>query len=148
MQLSEFWACQNLIKTLYAKCVEPVCEEHGLTRTELDILLFLANNPSFDTASDITERRKLAKSHVSTSVKSLEGRGFLTRCYTLSNRKTAHLSLCATAMPAVLDGREAQNLFLGALLKDFSEADLGQLKQFLCQIAANVQQFTGESPNP
>ena len=35
-------------KALYSVCMEPVCREHGITRTELDILLFLANNPKYE----------------------------------------------------------------------------------------------------
>ena len=46
---------------LYTQYIESVCSRHGLTRTELDILLFLANNPKFDTASDIVEMRHLSQ---------------------------------------------------------------------------------------
>ena len=51
------WEHQNAIKALYSKCVEGVCVKHSITRMELDILLFLANNPCFDTATDIIEVR-------------------------------------------------------------------------------------------
>ena len=56
------WEHQNAVKTLYSRCVERVCERHDLTRMELDILLFLANNPLYDTASEIVEIRYLSKS--------------------------------------------------------------------------------------
>ena len=59
---------------------------------ELDILLFLANNPSFDTATDIIEVRYLSKSQVSFSIKLLEQWGYLRKEYLGCNRKTAHLS--------------------------------------------------------
>ena len=38
---------------------------------EFNILLFLANNPEFDTAARITKKRAFTKSHVSMSVRSL-----------------------------------------------------------------------------
>ena len=65
------WEHQNAVKTLYSKCVGEICVWHGITRMELDILLFLANNPCFDTATEIVEIRYLSKSQVSSSVKLL-----------------------------------------------------------------------------
>ena len=37
----------------YDHCLTPVQEASGLNRTELDVLLFLANNPAYDTAADM-----------------------------------------------------------------------------------------------
>ena len=54
----------------YTQMVTPVCEKHGMTYAEMTVLLFLANNPALDTASDIAKCRNLAKSHVSLSVRS------------------------------------------------------------------------------
>ena len=58
----------------YARLLEPVCKKFDLTRNELDVILFLANNPNFDRAVDIVNNRGLTKSHVSMSVASLESR--------------------------------------------------------------------------
>ena len=53
----EFWEGVGLMRKLYQQSVEPVCTRFSLTRMELDVLLFLANNPDFDTARDIVVRR-------------------------------------------------------------------------------------------
>ena len=45
----------------YARYLEPVCREWGLTRNELDVILFLANNPALDRAVDIVTRRGLSR---------------------------------------------------------------------------------------
>ena len=89
MQLVNPLEQQNAVKTLYSEFVSPVCAKYGLTRIELDILLFLANNTRYDTATDIVEVRFLAKSQVSAAIKNLEARGCLRREYQLENRKTA-----------------------------------------------------------
>ena len=73
--LAEYWESLPLFKRLYQEKLEPVCSEYSLTRMELNILLFLANNPVHDTATDIVEVRHLTKSHVSASVKTLQARG-------------------------------------------------------------------------
>ena len=47
MQLVNPLEQQNAVKTLYSEFVSPVCAKYGLTRIELDILLFLANNTRY-----------------------------------------------------------------------------------------------------
>lgn len=47
--------------------------------TRIYILRFLHNNPQYNTAADIVKVRKSTKSHVSTSLKNLEGKGMVER---------------------------------------------------------------------
>ncbi len=122
------WEHHNAIKTLYSKCVEDVCIRHEITRMELDILLFLTNNPCFDTATDIVETRYLSKSQVSSSVGSLEERGYIRREYTGNNKKTAHLRICGPAKSVIEDGREAQERFVSVMLQGLSEEECACLK--------------------
>lgn len=75
----EFWDHLFLFKRLYDQTMDPIAQQWDLTRMELDILLFLANAPAYDTAADIVERRRLTKSHVSVSIHSLIRRGWLER---------------------------------------------------------------------
>ena len=126
MQLVNPLEQQNAVKTLYSEFVSPVCAKYGLTRIELDILLFLANNTRYDTATDIVEVRFLAKSQVSAAIKNLEARGCLRREYQLENRKTAHLRLCDPAQPMIAAGRSAQEQFGAALLDGFTPEELEQ----------------------
>lgn len=53
------------MRRLYSRMLTPLLERYRLTQLEMDILLFLANNPEHDTARDMVELRHLAKSHVS-----------------------------------------------------------------------------------
>ena len=57
----------------------PVLERTGITMREVHVLLFLANNPDYDTARDITVLRGISKSQVSQAVDLLAAEGFLTR---------------------------------------------------------------------
>ena len=132
------WEHQNAVKSLYTNCVEKVCTNHRITRMELDILLFLANNPCFDTATDIIEIRYLSKSQVSASIKLLEQRGFLHREYSSTNRKTAHLKINEAAMPMISDGQAAQENFLAILLKGFSEEERDSMRQYNDRILSNI----------
>ena len=44
------------MKSLYDHLCMDVMQAYHLTRSELDILLFLHNNPEFDSAKDIVEK--------------------------------------------------------------------------------------------
>ena len=61
-------------QNLYERTVMPVCRAFGLTYMEFTVLMFLVNNPQYDTAAQIVKIRRLAKSHVSISVKGLQER--------------------------------------------------------------------------
>ena len=51
----------------YSRLMEPVCKKWDLTHNELDVLLFLANNPEQNRAADIVRGRGMSKGHVSLS---------------------------------------------------------------------------------
>lgn len=135
---------QNAFKTLYSKCVGPVCQKHNITRMELDILLFLANNPCFDTATDIIEIRYLSKSQVSASVNLLHERGYLKKEYQEHNRKTAHLRICAQASEIVEDGRKAQERFFSIMVWGIPEGELDIMKQCMEHMQKNIDNYLKE----
>ncbi len=124
---------------LYTRMLEPVCETYRLTRLELDVLLFLANHPSYDTAADIVSRRALSKSHVSVTVRSLGEKGLLDRVYERGNRKTIHLRLRPGTEAMVADGREAQKRFFDSLFRGFSEHEREEIQESLRRLAGNVE---------
>lgn len=138
------WEYQNAIKALYTNCVETVCEKHQITRIELDILLFLVNNPHFDTATKIIEIRYLSKSQVSASIKRLEKCGYLKKEYARDNRKTAHLKVCEKALDIVVDGKKAQKRFVEIMLQGFSEDEKECMKHSFEHIWKNINSYLKE----
>ena len=136
--MRSFWDDIAAMRSLYSAQLDAVGREFGLARVELDILLFLANNPQFDTATDIVERRCISKAHVSQSVKSLEQRGYLERRYAGDNRRTIHLHLLECAQAAVDAGRQAQTRCFASLLEGFGEDEVEQLRSFLGRISDNA----------
>lgn len=138
------WDTQALIKSAYNKCMAPVCLRHRLTKMELAILLFLANNPEYDTASDIIDKRRFTKSHVSTSVCSLERRGLLIKEYQGNNHKTIHLKLCDGAAQIAADGQAAQKKFGDLLFRNFSDKDTKKAWQLFSKCIRNIENFLSE----
>lgn len=135
------WEHQNAIKTLYAKCVGAVCEKYQISRMELDILLFLANNPRYDTATDIVEIRYLSKSQVSGAIKLLEEREWIDKTYTDDNRKTTHLRIREGAAAVIADGKEAQEIFLDVMMHGFSQEEIECMKGYTSRIWDNIDDY-------
>lgn len=135
------WEHHAPMKALYSACMEPVCKKHHVTRTELDILLFLSNNPQYDTASDIVEVRYLVKSHVSTSVRALERAGFLEKLQLLGDRRSARLRVLPAAESLVADGREAQERFVSILLEGLDREELHTLERCFDKISKNMKTY-------
>ena len=129
---------------LYGQMFVPVLEQWMLTQLEADILLFLANNPAYDTARDIVERRYIAKSHVSLGVESLARRGLLMRATRPGNRKTIHLRLTAAAAPIVEEGRAVQRRYGECLLSGFTQEERRQLARLMDRVAENVDAALAE----
>lgn len=124
---------------LYMKLLEPILREYDLTRMEVGILLFLANNPQIDTASQMVSIRRLTKSHVSSAVARLADLGYLERFYEGCNQKTVHLRLLPTAYPIVTAGRACQQQFREFLIQGISEEEKEQLIFLLEKVKANTK---------
>ena len=127
-----------LAKQLYGRQLQPVCRQYGLTRAEMDVLLFLANQPAYDTAADIVQRRRLVKSNVSAAVKSLTERGYLQSALLPGNRKSIHLRVCPPAEEAASAGRRVQLAFCEELLHGFSEKERSAMEINLERVGKNL----------
>ena len=125
-------------KKIYAAMLEPLCRRYDLTRNELDILLFLANNPGYDRAADIVSVRRIAKSHVSLSVGNLEKRQLLIRAYEEGDRRAAHLKLTEAAQPIVRAGQHLQKEFFTRMFAGLTRQELEQWGEVLTKICRNI----------
>ena len=131
-------------RDFYTDLIEPVCRKYGLTQMEVNILLFLANNPECDTAAQIVKKRAFTKSHVSMSVRSLEERGYLIGEYQGTDRRTIHLQLTSAAAPAVSDGKNAQKRAAEIICRGFSPEEHRMLFQFMNRINLNISDYRKE----
>lgn len=125
-------------ESLYTAAVSPVCEKYGLTYMEFTVLMFLANNPQFDTASDIVRYRHLTKSHVSMSVRSLQNKGLLKGEHHEPNRRTIHLTILEAAEPIIADGRSAQQYYGSILFSGFAESEYELFVSYMKRIDSNI----------
>lgn len=138
----DFLSYPFILKRLYGRMFDPIVRQYGLTQMEMDILLFLANNPPYDTARDIVSKRGLTKSHVSASIESLAQRGYLQREHRDNNNKTVHLTLLPKAVEPVEAGRGVQLAFFKELLKGIPPEDVDTLARLMDTIRCNAMEAT------
>ena len=96
------------VEELYENMVSPVCEKYELTYMEFTVLMFLANNPQYDTATQIVRYRHLAKSHVSVSIRSLQERGLILAVIISKIRLVVCVVHTASTSSAVICGLSIQ----------------------------------------
>lgn len=83
----------TIASKLYENVCRPICRKYDLNQTCFDVILFLANNPSHNTARDLCELRGIRTGNASVAIETLAKRGFLTRSQDSSDRRIQRLIL-------------------------------------------------------
>ena len=90
------------ITCYYEKLTGAVCDKYDLTQMEYDILMFLHDNPQYNTAAEIVKIRKSTKSHVSTSLRMLEEKGLIEKRQSEDNKTHIAIILLDKAKTIVM----------------------------------------------
>ena len=135
-----FWDQHKTITRYYEILMSSVCEKYQLKHLEYDILMFLHNNPQYRTAADIVRVRKSTKSHVSTSLKTLEDRSLIAKKTDPVNKKHIELDLLEPANEIVRDGLLAQRQFAEQVLRGLTPEDIAVCKRVFQQVCSNAEE--------
>ena len=137
--IASFFDILNKSQKIYSRQLEPVCKKWDLTRSEVDVLLFLYNNPQYDRAADIVTRRGMTKSHVSMSVASLADRGLLERRDSPSDRRTTHLRLLKAGEIIAEEAKTAQEQFFSVLYEGVSQKEMEKMEGITRKVFLNIE---------
>ena len=127
----------NRFRRYYDKQFAPLLAETGLSMREFHVLLFLINNPGYDTARDVTEFRGLAKSQGSQAVELLSHRQLLQRTPDSSDRRIVHLTLSEAGTALALQAQTLQSHCYSRLLEGFTPEDEAQFHALLSRVLDN-----------
>ena len=128
----------------YARQFSDFAARTGLSMREIHVLLFLANNPGYDTARDISELRGLSKSQVSQAVELLAAEGFLLRTPDEADRRVVHLSITPAGLPLARECQTIQAACGQRLLAGLSEEQVRQFALLLGTVLNNGAHLTEE----
>lgn len=84
-----FEKCSKLYKKICGQAVK----EYNFSPNEIDVIMFLVNNPTLNTASDICRYKKISKALVCRSVESLTKRKMIVQEVDKQDRRQVHLQL-------------------------------------------------------
>lgn len=127
--------------------VSGVCEKYQLRQLEYDILMFIYNNPEYNTAADIVRIRKSTKSHVSISLKVLEDRGFIERRVDKDNKKHVTIHLLQLANEVIEDGKWAQKEFAQDMFEGLSEEEIKVFMNIFQKVYENAERMISNEKN-
>ena len=102
----------------YGRACKPLCQQLHLPQTAFDILMFLANNPGYQTARDIVEVRHIKANLVSVNVDRLVQEGYLIREAVEGDRRKTQLICTEKAAPLIARGQKLQREFGERLLEN------------------------------
>ena len=115
----------------YSATCKTLCRELKLPKTAFDILMFLANNPDYKTASDIVEVRKIKANLVSVNVEKLVRDGYLERKAVEGDRRKVEL-IC---------GKKLQQDFVEQILSGVDEEKRKKMAEILNQMEKNLDEM-------
>ena len=131
----------SLFRRYYENSFQDLLEKFGLTRLEAVILIFLHNNPDFNTARDIVELRGLSKSNVSTALEALRLHQYLTVRPDPDSRRVRRIFLREEKRDVVEALARRQQETLGRLTDGFSPEELAEMQRFLDRMEENIKHY-------
>ena len=131
----------SLFRRYYENSFQDLLEKFGLTRLEAVILIFLHNNPDFNTARDIVELRGFSKSNVSTALEALRLRQYLTVRPDPDSRRVRRIFLREEKRDVVEALARRQQETLGRLTDGFSPEELAEMQRFLDRMEENIKHY-------
>lgn len=129
---------RSALKRRYSHEMADSLARWELTCMEMDVILFLGNNPGYDTATDMVQLCQLTKSHVSKAVDSLTERGLIIQERDQRNRRRVHLKMTPEAAPILEAGQAAQTRFVEALTRGLTDENKETMKRILETMARNA----------
>lgn len=126
----------------------PICAKYRLTHTEILILLYLSGRTEGNTARDIVDTLRLAKSHISVSVRCLEERGYLACSHEGHDRRAIHLHLLSPAAEVIAESKLAQQELISVMLAGFSAEECDAVKGYFRRMSANIHAHLGAASLP
>lgn len=138
MRPLDFVSLSSKMMKAYEAACQPVCKKYQLNQTCLDVILFLANNPEYNTAKDLWEIRGIRSGNASVAIETLVKRGYLKREADAQDRRRQRLILTERAGAAIELGRQAQTTFGEQVTDGIAEEEMQLYWKISEQIRENV----------
>ncbi|MBE5753106.1 MAG: hypothetical protein E7343_03460 [Clostridiales bacterium] len=136
----DFFGYEAIFKKKLKKSYRFIEKKYKLTKNELMIISYLAENKENNLSSDIVKNLGFTKSHVSLSVSSLIKSGYLHSISNPQDKKKLHLILKEKASAIISEISLIKKNFEKQLFSDFSESEKKQFTSLLQKLIKNAKQ--------
>ena len=140
-----FWDQHKTITSCYELFTRKVCDRYQLTQMEYDILMFLHNNPKYNTAADIVKIRGIKANLVSLHVERLVQEGYLERREVPGDRRKTELICTEKTENVWRQGCEIQRTFIETLFSGISAESRKVFEQVMEQTEENLNTYQKEN---
>lgn len=134
MSISRMLSVIRGVDGAYRVVCGPVLKTYGISQTSFDIIMFLANNPQYYTAKQISSMRNLKENVVSLHVEKLAKDGYLRREAVAEDRRKVRLVCTDKATAVIEEGRRIQKEFYEEITAGLSQQELDAFRR--CVVAA------------
>lgn len=131
-------------KTFYNSSFKSELNRYDMSQAEADIILFLKNNPDFNTARDICNMRGLAKSNVSTSLRELKRKKYITVSCDGNSKKLHRLFLNDEHKDIFNKLAEIQKKCFAEMLNGITKEEVQFFIEFLKKCDKNITDNSAE----
>ena len=134
----DFIAVSTQAMKAYESFCQPLCKKYHLSQTAFDVLMFLSNNPDYNTARDICEIRGIRSGMASVAVDFLVKNNYLIRQADPSDRRVWRLILTSESEGIVQEGRKLQLEFGQHLTAGISQEELSHYMDTAEKFKTNI----------
>lgn len=138
--ITEVFLTGKQFQKLYEQSISRAAKRFRMTRMEMEVILFLVNNPEMNTAKEIVDYRMFTKSSVSKAVELLMKKGYLTGEEDQKDRRIIRLKLLEKARPAWESAVSEQEAYIETLYYGVTKEERDTMIHVIEKMAVNVRE--------
>lgn len=124
MDIQNFFTFFKKSDSVYQRYCQRVIQDWNLNATSFQVIMFLANNPQYNTARDLCRMRGIKTGIASVAIEQLIRMGYLERKTDCADRRIQRLYVTAAAQELVRRGREVQQEYAKMVSGALTEEEL------------------------
>lgn len=144
MKAYEIFSFASKQTELYDRVKLKICKDYNIAQTAFDVVMFLFNNPEYNTAKDICERRGIKSGIVSVELEKLVKNSYVIKKTDEQDRRKQRLFLSEKTADIVRDGSKMQKIFAEKLQGDLTEEEKRIYEIAVSKIFANILRLERE----
>lgn len=127
-------------KKMVNTAFEGLREEHGLKQIDIELLLFIENQPDAS-ASDIRKTLDLNKGHVSTALFELCQKGFLLSCSSPEDRRYVYYRLTEKGQAFIEEAKKLRTQLFRQLFRGVTPEEHEALCSVMNKLRQNIEEW-------